>query len=43
MGVLSNANGTLDVTMVGNAGQLPIPVGAVACSASSNTVANSIA
>ena len=41
MGTQSGVAGTLDVSIVGNAGQLPIPVGAVAV-ASSNVGANSI-
>ena len=43
MGTQSGVAGTLDVSIVGNAGQLPIPVGAVAFSASSNSVANATA
>jgi hypothetical protein len=43
MGTQSGVAGTLDVSIVGNAGQLPIPVGAVAFSASSNNVANATA
>ena len=41
MGTQSGVAGTLDVSVVGNAGQLPIPVGAAAVAAS-NVGANSI-
>ena len=41
MGTQSGVAGTLDVSIVGNAGQLPIPVGAIAVAAS-NVGANSI-
>jgi hypothetical protein len=40
MGAQSGVAGTLDVSVVGNAGQLPVPVGAVAVAAS-NMGANS--
>ena len=43
MGEMSGVAGTLDVSVVGNAGQLPTPVGATPFNASSNNVANATA